>query len=212
MKKSQREAIRQAIMESKNDSIIAGMLKTEEEWSYYYDRFLDKLQDLRDKGMRIGEVPAMSDFAKQWAHGYKSGDPGFRKNPMRHILESQKKVSKAQAEAWKEGFTEDNVDKFIAEQQRLVKEFAKWQGVAENEGKLYEKPTGIKLTEEQEQALKNIAALGPRNIRTTKFLDEYNKVKDIMKEYYKTIPKSQRKEAKGTGKSGSWFYEIWYLE
>lgn len=211
MKKAQREAIRQAIMESKTDSVIAGMLKTEEEWSYYYDRFLDKLQDLRDKGMRIGEVPAMSDFAKQWAHGYKSGDPDFRKNPMRHILESQKKVSKAQAEAWKEGFTPESVEKFLQEQQRLTKEFAEWKGVEENRGKLYEKPTGIKLTEEQEQALKNIADLGPRNIRTTKFLNEYNKVKDVMKEYYKTIAKDQRKTNRNE-KSGSWFYEIWYLD
>ena len=211
MNKAQRDALRRAVMEGEKNAVIAGLLKTEEEWSYYYDRFVDKLQDLRDKGVRIGEIPSQSDFAKQWAKGYKSGDPSFRKNPMRQILESQKKVSQAQAEAWREGFTTENVDKFLAEQQRLVDDFAKWKGVEENRGKLYEKPTGITLSEEQQQALKNIAALGPRAIRTTKFLQEYNKVKDIMKEYYKTIAKDQRRES-SKGRSGSWFYEIWYLE
>ena len=81
----------------------------------------------------------------------------------------------------------------------------------ENEGKVYDQATGLLLTKDQEKALKKLAQLGPRSVRTTAFKEAYETVKDVMKGYYDTISQDQRKENK-KGRSGSWFYEIWYLE
>lgn len=211
MNKAQREAIRQAVMEGEKPEVIANMLKTPDQWGRLYDRLVEELQDLREKGVRVGATPSESDFKKQWARGYKSGDIAFRKNPMRQILESQKIVSAAQAQAWTEGFTKEGVNKFLAKQTELRDAYAKWMAKKENEGKVYDQATGLLLTKDQEKALKKLAQLGPRSVRTTAFKEAYETVKDVMKGYYDTISQDQRKENK-KGRSGSWFYEIWYLE
>ena len=211
MNKARRDALRQAVMENEKPEAIANLLKTPEQWTGFYERFRDQLQDLREKGVRVGSTPSESDFKKQWAHGYKSGDAAFRKNPMRQILESQKIVSAAQAQAWTEGFTKEGVNKFLQKQTELREEYATWMSEKENAGKAYKKPTGMLLNLEQEKALKELSRLGPRSVRTTAFKEAYDKVKDVMKEYYQSISPDQRKENK-KGKSGSWFYEIWYLE
>lgn len=211
MNKARRDALRQAVMENEKPEAIANLLKTPEQWTGFYERFRDQLQDLREKGVRVGSTPSESDFKKQWARGYKSGDAAFRKNPMRQILESQKIVSAAQAQAWTEGFTKEGVKKFLQKQTELREEYATWMSEKENAGKTYKKPTGMLLNPEQEKALKELSRLGPRSVRTTAFKEAYDKVKDVMKEYYQSISPDQRKENK-KGKSGSWFYEIWYLE
>lgn len=210
--KQKRAAIHNAIMEGAKLEEIADMLKTPEEWRRYYDRFKDEYARLKERGIRVGQLPSMQDFKEQWARGYKLGTKEFKKNPMRQILESQKKVSELQAKSWREGFTTESVERFLSENQRRRDAFAEWQSKKENAGKEYGLPTGIHLTKEQQRALRQLAKLGPRQARSQKFMELYEKVKDVMKEYYKSIPEGQRKMDKQTGKRGSWFYEIWYLE
>lgn len=209
--KQKKAAIHNAIMEGAKLEEIADMIKTPEEWNRYYDRFKDEYASLKERGICVGQLPSKQDFKEQWARGYKLGAKEFKKNPMRQILESQKIVSQSQAEAWREGFTTEKVMRFLSENQRRRDAFAEWQSKKENEGQEYGLPTGIYLTKEQEKALKQLAKLGPQQARSQKFMKLYEKVKDVMKDFYKSIPESQRKSGKG-GKRGSWFYEIWYLE
>lgn len=210
--KQKRAAIHNAIMEGAKLEEIADMIKTPEEWDRYYDRFKDEYARLKERGVRVGQLPSKQDFKEQWARGYKYGSKEFKKNPMRMIAESQKIVSQLQAEAWRKGFTDESVERFLTENKKLRDAFAKWQGVKENENAVYELPKGIALTKKQESALRKLAKLGPQQARSQKFLDLYNQVKDVMKEYYKSIPLEKRHMDKQTGKRGSWFYEIWYLE
>ena len=210
--KQRADMIRNAIMEGADDKKIADMLFTDEEWAERYDTFTDRYVRLKERGVRVGLLPSKQDFKEQWARGYKYGSKEFKKNPMRMIVESQKKVGQLQAEAWRKGFTDESVERFLAENKRRRDAFAKWQGVKENENAVYELPKGIALTKKQESALRKLAKLGPQQARSQKFLELYNQVKDVMKEYYKSIPLEERHMDKQTGKRGSWFYEIWYLE
>lgn len=207
MNKKQRDELRM----STNYLDIASKILTPERLTTLYDRYLGEYQKKMDAGIRLEGYSSKTEFAERWARVWAAGDRNMRKNPMRAIVNADQKISGYQAEAISEQFTTEKVKSFLEKNKARLNREKQFFEAEENKGKTYKGALGVKLTKEQQQALENMAKMGKSKIRTQAFHEEYLKVKDVMKNYYKSISPDQ-KATNRSGSAGSWFYEIFYIE
>lgn len=206
MNKKQRAELRMSTNYAKTASIIM----TPEQLASRYDRYLEEYQKRVEMGIRLEGYSSKEEFAERWARVWATGDANMRKNPLRAIVNSDQKISSDQAAAIHEYFTEENVQKFLDLQEQRKEDARLWRKKRGNKNREYKGIPAVDLTEEEKAALKKMAELGIKKVKTQEFHDAYMKVKDIMKDYYSSLnDKQKRKNREGIG--GSWFYEIFYV-
>lgn len=189
----------------------AKKLLSDERLAELYDRYLTAYQKKVDAGIRLEGYSSKDEFAERWARVWAAGDKNMRKNPMRAIVNADQKISSYQAEAIAEQFTTKNVESFLEKNKARLSLEKQFHKAKDNEGKTYKGFRGVELTGEQEEALRKMAEMGKNKIRTQAFHEAYLKVKDVMKDYYKSISPEQ-KATGHAGNAGSWFYEIFYVD
>lgn len=207
MNKKQRAELRMSTNYAKTASIIM----SPEQLASRYDRYLEEYQKRVEKGIRLEGYSSKEEFAERWARVWSAGDANMRKNPMRAIVNADQKISSDQAEAIAEQFSTKNVEAFLEKNTARLSLEKQFHKAKDNEGKTYKGFRGVELTDEQEEALREMARMGKNKIRTQAFHEQYLKVKDVMKDYYKSISPGQKATGRA-GNAGSWFYEIFYVD
>lgn len=180
---------------------IAGRIKTTEEWIRLYDKYMSDRQRMQDRGIRLENYMSINEYKKRYVKEWQARRPNVIKNIPRALLYSDQLISTKQASAISEYFSTANVEAFLEKNKKLAKYEALYYSREENRGKKYGGVKSIAISEEQEDSLRKLAAMGIKSVRTEAFHSEYMRVKDVMKKY---------NESRGN-KRDSWFYLIFYV-